>query len=694
MQNEKCKMQNGGVIGERQEMRFESCYAEWDGRELTVGNSYVRRRWRVENGLLYATSLMDVGSGYEWLARPSERPAPYPNVTLPDEARQVHFRAFEKRDMPVEAPSLVAELRAEGASVALIYRCQIFSEAAGVVVQLAVEGIEPDAEVGAGATGHAAASGVELVDAGRPAREMPVADGLEALALAPQHLRLTQATLMDRTDAHNELVFENEWLLHTNEGNLLLQGNLFVMEDSLTRSGLIFLKQAPLPHARPVRSPYDLFVKGAARAFGFYGHGMGQGVGEGYAFTLLVYQGGRAGRTEALHRYQRQVRMYDPQRDGLFLSNTWGDRSQDSRIQAPFVMKEIEAGARLGVDVVQVDDGWERGRTSNSVESAQKGGVWEGYWAVDADFWTPDPERFPDGLLPVVEAARARGMSFGLWFGPDSANEFANWDRDAEVLLHYHRDLEINYFKIDGVKARTKQGEGNLRRFFDRVLQGSGGRVAFDLDVTAEVRPGYWGMMHVGPLFVENRYTDFHRYWPHQTLRNLWKLSHYVDPVRLRMEFLNQARNTDRYVGDPLAPACYRPDYLFATVMMANPLGWFEVSNLPPAYFETVAPLTQVWRAHRERLLGGRIFPIGETPDGTSWTGFATVDEDERGGYLLIFRELNARASWRTELPMFGDGRCRVEPLAGEGAVRLYDRALEVKIGRAQAFLFARVEAE
>jgi alpha-galactosidase len=41
-------------------------------------------------------------------------------------------------------------------------------------------------------------------------------------------------------------------------------------------------------------------------------------------------------------------------------------------------------------------------------------------------------------------------------------------------------------------------------------------------------------------------------------------------------------------VGDPLAPARYRPDYLFATVMFASPLGWFEVQHLPDAYFDPV----------------------------------------------------------------------------------------------------------
>ena len=94
----------------------------------------------------------------------------------------------------------------------------------------------------------------------------------------------------------------------------------------------------------------------------------------------------------------------------------------------------------------------------------------------------------------------------------------------------------------------------------DGGLPGSSGQVVFDLDVTAQTRPGYFGAMEAGPLFVENRYTDWHRYWPHQTLRNLWKLSRWVDPRRLRMEWLNHTRNTEKYANDPLAPAAWSPD--------------------------------------------------------------------------------------------------------------------------------------
>ena len=70
---------------------------------------------------------------------------------------------------------------------------------------------------------------------------------------------------------------------------------------------------------------------------------------------------GARGRIEALQTYQRQLRAFDPSRDGRFLSNTWGDRSRDARINEAFILLEIAAGARLGVDVIQIDDGWQKG---------------------------------------------------------------------------------------------------------------------------------------------------------------------------------------------------------------------------------------------------------------------------------------------------------------------------------------------
>lgn len=274
----------------------------------------------------------------------------------------------------------------------------------------------------------------------------------------------------------------------------------------------------------------------------------------------------------------------------------------------------------------------------------------------------------------------------------DSSNDFGNWERDAAKILDLHRNSGIDYVKIDGVKAVSKLAEQNLRKFFDRVLTESHGAVTFDLDVTAEIRPGYFGVMNVGPVFVENRYTDSHRYWPYQTLRNLWKLGQYVDPLRLRMELLNNSRNTQLYAGDSLQPSAYSPAYLFATTMFANPLGWFETSNLPANYFTDLPPLVSRWKTARESIFSDTIIPIGEAPDGVSWTGFVSIAPDRGKGHVLVFREGGNSADWHCELPLLAPGDYTVTPLGGAGSASLSGGELHVSIPEGHQFLWIQVQ--
>lgn len=410
----------------------------------------------------------------------------------------------------------------------------------------------------------------------------------------------------------------------------------------------------------------------------------------GYRWTLLAYQDGSPGRTMALHAYQRLRRTYEPSRDGMLLSNTWGDRSQDARMCQEFMLREISAGACLGADVVQLDDGWQAGVTSNSVTA---GGAWEGFWARGS-FWTVHPQRFPQSLAPLVEAAATQSLRLGLWYAPDSADDIGNWQRDAQAILALHRRWGINYFKIDSISIRSKTAERNLQRLVAAIQADSGGRVVLDIDITAGKRGGYWFLLHAGPLFVENRYTDRRGYWPHQTLRNLWKLAHWVDPLRLRMEFLNPTRNQALYAADPLAPGAYSPQYLFATVMGCSPLGWFEMSHLPASFVSEVAKLVAIWKKHREAYFRGVILPIGAEPDGTSWTGFASITPDRHSAYLLLFREFNNRPNWEVELPLLIPGRYTATILAGTGDVNLANGRLRAGIPEPRGFLLVQVDRQ
>lgn len=501
--------------------------------------------------------------------------------------------------------------------------------------------------------------------------------------------RLTEWTLLDATDGRDDLVVKMSRLIPSAQVKMGVHVTSLDVRDVSTGEGLVYLRLAPMPSSRPMRG-FDFEIDGTSA--------MVVPLTNGYPIVKLPYRGGEAGRMAALQRYQREVRPYRPGRDGVLLSNTWGDNNADARINAAFMEGEIAAGAELGVDVIQVDDGWQRGRTANTRKQPLPGfaKAWGNYWDTDPRFWDADADCFPEGLKPLVDAAARKGIVFGLWFGPDSTDDLKYWERDADFLLGLYRKFGIRYFKIDSLKITSLTGQDRNRRFFDKLLAESKGEMVFDLDCTAGVRPGYFGMMDIGPLFLENRYPRKHKiYRPYMTLRNLWSLAHVVDPVRLRIEFLNPASHPDLWGDDPLAPSRWPADALFAIAMTASPLAWMELSGIRPETMAAWKPLVATWKRERVRMHGGTIFPVAGEPDGYAWTGFVSRAADGVGGYVLLFRELNKSASFRLDLgPWMADNTCRsTRVLGGRGTASIAGgRFVDVTVPENLDFIWLKVE--
>jgi hypothetical protein len=381
-----------------------------------------------------------------------------------------------------------------------------------------------------------------------------------------------------------------------------------------------------------------------------------------YGVVTGVTGDGELGRLQALRSYQERIRLHEPKRDEMVLMNTWGDRSQDRRLSEAFALEELTAGHRLGISHLQLDDGWQAGRSSNS---AFQGGSLERIWD-NPGYWLPHPERFPNGLDPVVKRGRELGIEVCLWFNPSKDESYAHWEQDAATLIGLYRKYGIRTFKIDGVQVPDKLAEANLRRMFEAVRQETEDAMVFNLDVTAGQRYGYHYFGEYGNIFVENRYTDWSNYYPHWTLRNLWMLSRYVPPQNLQIEFLNVWRNADKYgTVDPLAPANVPFAYAFAIAMMAQPLAWFEATGLPDEAFRISRLITE-YREHQAALHAGQIFPIGEEPSGAGWTGFQSLAKD--GGYVLVFREYNEQASATLKLHDVADHEVRFHHVLGDGS--------------------------
>ena len=108
----------------------------------------------------------------------------------------------------------------------------------------------------------------------------------------------------------------------------------------------------------------------------------------------------------------------------------------------------------------------------------------------------------------------------------------------------------------------------------------------------------------------------------------------------------------DKYRNDPLAPAGYPLDWIFASVMAASPLIWCELSGLSAESRAELGRILPVWRSFRDELHAGVAYPVGPCPDGTTTSGFFTTTADESTCHLILLRDLDAAPEREFELPV------------------------------------------
>lgn len=106
----------------------------------------------------------------------------------------------------------------------------------------------------------------------------------------------------------------------------------------------------------------------------------------------------------ALHQTLR-ARDTHPRSPRPLTLNTWEAVYFDHDLAT--LERLVDAASRVGVERIVLDDGWFTGRRNDT------NGL--GDWTVDAEVW-------PNGLWPLVNAVRERGMQFGLWFEPEMVN--------------------------------------------------------------------------------------------------------------------------------------------------------------------------------------------------------------------------------------------------------------------------------
>lgn len=525
-----------------------TCYSELKGDTLVIGNECIERKFIWNDGNLVTYSLSDKAN-----RKTTFTVKQAPDFFISKDTREASKGAcrVEKvaaTDIHPAYLKTIVTFSLGTLDIQRIYR--IYDGCPAIACDTYLKG-SVNSVFGGREENAADRKNIEFVE---DMKSKSVTAILDQLYLKGQHWHAKAVEFWDVTDWNNNLLAERDVIAYRKNS---YRGNLLFVRNGEEGTGFFFLKESPC-------SSVQLAYKGADFIAEF-GKFMITGLGitekniqedtwtRTYSCVTGVYGDGELQALTALRSYQKNIRRHFRNRDEMVMMNTWGDRSQDTKVNEAFCLQELERAAKLGITHFQIDDGWQVGKSPNSAVAK---GSFKNIWD-NKDYWKPDPVKYPRGLAPIVKKGKKLGIEIGLWFNPSVQNDFVDWEKDAETLIGLYREYGIRIFKIDGLTIPTKKAEINLRNLFDKVLAETDNKVMFNLDATASRRGGYHMFNEYGNIFLENRYTDWQNYYPYWTLRNLWMLSKYVPAEKLQIEFLNKWRNTEKYGDDPFAPHRY-----------------------------------------------------------------------------------------------------------------------------------------
>ena len=110
------------------------------------------------------------------------------------------------------------------------------------------------------------------------------------------------------------------------------------------------------------------------------------------------------------------VRIEQIEHKPLFVYNTWVPFYRD--IDEKLLYELIDAAAECGIEEFIIDDGWQNSSGSSTARNKSKG-------KID---WEINTEKFPNGLKPIFDRIKERGMKPGIWLS------VGRLDRDGEIV--------------------------------------------------------------------------------------------------------------------------------------------------------------------------------------------------------------------------------------------------------------------
>jgi len=586
---------------------YEGASAVTIGQEIIISTGVVEGKWEWTGKGFVTTGFRNLASGTEWVSKESATMADW-DLGMPgmQKARLIALDATESDDEKFTSGhiSVTATIEYPKAHLELKYRIWAYPGAPGLRTQLLVKGTDgfsPDTTFN---------SNLARTD------NLPVdVNGLkfQTVGYYNNHdgrnadtLEMTEVFYFEKPAPADSFPLANILFAYNeSEGFGLVKESHKVVNRESINTGIFFYNENGIYSTGWGLAPGNI-VTDAFRPC--------------WAVWRIAWKGDDDNKQLAIKEFDRKRYPTDPEYDVFLMTNVWGGGQGGASASEENILKEIRSSADLGIDVVQIDAGW--GPESNSEQT-----------------WEPSKDVYPQGWSNIMKEANEKGVTMGVW---NRALDLVKYPDRLRGLC----DAGFRYYKVDIAGWDTYNVLDSLVYLARDLVKYSNYTARVNWDVTHTlIRVGYFYGREYGNLFLQNRRLAMtkdkrpasHIYKPRRILRDQWQVCQYLN----LNDILFNVQNTDLVLKDYSNAHLYGNNYSFAIAMMSSPLFFQETWRYKPEVREPLRNLISIYKKYRVEMSRGYVFPIGEKPDDTAWTGFQNFNPETGSGFLTIFREIN-----------------------------------------------------
>lgn len=357
-------------------------------------------------------------------------------------------------------------------------------------------------------------------------------------------------------------------------------------------------------------------------------------------WTILYPEANADSRELAIKRFDRARYPQTVELDLYTKANTWGSgglpgiNSTDMAHEKE-VLKEIDSVADLGLDALQIDDGWQVGRMKGKKDKSRE--------------WNVRPDWYPNGWENVVTRAKQKDIKLGIWLAARAPLQALQQNYDQAHFSTWKLDF-ANLSTYPNVAAFLKKG----RDFIEYTNHS----IRINWDVTENApRFGYYWARECGNIWLANRKPVSPATTnpiPYLQIREAMELSRYLNPQKFELAVQNY-QTVSTHHSDAVQ---YSDTYSVAVALPGIPVFFQTTSLLKPEQRSEIKKFLEIYKSVRNELFHAFVFAIGDEPNNASWSGFQWYKPESKEGHLLIFRErLNTSKTYNMPLRFLTPGK-------------------------------------